>query len=616
MDIKPLYELKDRLRVAAIAGTELIPEDFRLKKAADSFKALEGASPVFKKISEQTDALLSDKCSDRAGALLDTVTLVDSVICTLGTSEVSGEVGELPITDTASRIVDAPYSRLSSIIDALTKSGSGNMETVSNAWAETPELFRDYRVKPAVVKGLGASYSELAEYVVGIITDIGGEMLPLLEKDFDPEGKKEMVRRVMAIDRIGGASENEFYLKTLESAKKDVRKMLIYALRHDESNVDTLIGFTKTEKGKLKDAAIYALGTMDCEKAEQYYNELAKDPAALLIYLKEANAKWAGKLTARIIDEVLVDSNDNKITLSQYHADPKIKLKSGPVFQVLENAMHGKTGAEIEQLYRDFRLTVTNTPVDWQMDQCLQMSIYITRDEGLIKLAIELNNAPETKGKYDRAEAMARLMSREDCSGWLDMKLAEVDKKMRASGEFNMNEPLMSVLWWLHFRNGKYVMERYYYDVLTDGRPVERKTISQPVKEKFIDSLVKYDNIVYTRVIGQLIDFNDKELCRKVGEYYIREFRTVPGMDNVTVIQLKYCGFKNVEGLLADWCRMNPNIEKWGIMRFIEYMPADEEFKVKETRDLVEKLRSGEIKCRLTAADIDWLANWIEENPK
>ncbi len=32
MDIAPLYELKTRLRAAAIAGTNLISEDFRLKR--------------------------------------------------------------------------------------------------------------------------------------------------------------------------------------------------------------------------------------------------------------------------------------------------------------------------------------------------------------------------------------------------------------------------------------------------------------------------------------------------------------------------------------------------------------------------------------------------------
>ena len=46
MDIAPVYELKARLRAAAIAGTNLLSEDFRLKKAAESFAAGVGFTRV------------------------------------------------------------------------------------------------------------------------------------------------------------------------------------------------------------------------------------------------------------------------------------------------------------------------------------------------------------------------------------------------------------------------------------------------------------------------------------------------------------------------------------------------------------------------------------------
>ncbi|MDE6031055.1 MAG: hypothetical protein K2G32_05480, partial [Oscillospiraceae bacterium] len=89
MDIAPVYELRDRLRAAAIAGTNLISEDFRLKKAADSFAPLAKASPVFARINEMTAKLLRDGSPEN---LLDTITLVDAVITTLGTVDIQGEL--------------------------------------------------------------------------------------------------------------------------------------------------------------------------------------------------------------------------------------------------------------------------------------------------------------------------------------------------------------------------------------------------------------------------------------------------------------------------------------------------------------------------------------------
>ena len=50
MDVKPIYELRTRMRAAAIAGTNLLAEDFRFKKAAEAIKPLETASPVLQKL--------------------------------------------------------------------------------------------------------------------------------------------------------------------------------------------------------------------------------------------------------------------------------------------------------------------------------------------------------------------------------------------------------------------------------------------------------------------------------------------------------------------------------------------------------------------------------------
>ena len=37
MDLTPLYELRERLKTSAIAGTTLMEDDFRLKRALEGF---------------------------------------------------------------------------------------------------------------------------------------------------------------------------------------------------------------------------------------------------------------------------------------------------------------------------------------------------------------------------------------------------------------------------------------------------------------------------------------------------------------------------------------------------------------------------------------------------
>ena len=57
--LQPLYDVKERLEAAAMAGTSLIGEDFRLQRAAENLKPLAAASPVFAKIAAGLDKLLA-----------------------------------------------------------------------------------------------------------------------------------------------------------------------------------------------------------------------------------------------------------------------------------------------------------------------------------------------------------------------------------------------------------------------------------------------------------------------------------------------------------------------------------------------------------------------------
>lgn len=195
MDTTPIYELRERLRAAGIAGTNLLTEDFRLKRAYEAFKPLEAASPVFAKLGQMTAQLLSPECQNVQGALLDALTLADAVICTLGVVEIKGEVERLHAAyeeeNTGSTIVNAPCSVLRQLLEALTTSGGGHYASVCELHDSQPQLFDDYRVKYALVQALGASYAELADKVEEWIRESRDRaILPLLYHGFDPRARK------------------------------------------------------------------------------------------------------------------------------------------------------------------------------------------------------------------------------------------------------------------------------------------------------------------------------------------------------------------------------------------------------------------------------------------
>lgn len=593
MDITPVFELRSRLRAAMIAGTNLLSEDFRLKKAAESFSALSGASPVFAKINTMTEKLFSDNSPE---SLLDTITLVDAVITTLGTAEVKGELENLPDNGISSVIVNAPYSQLSAVIDALTSSGSGNYNAILTARKETPELFNDYRVKPALVKGLGASYAELADTAADILKGMGKEIVPLLKKDFDPKGKKEMVRRLNIIEELCGSEENDFYLEQLENAEKDVRKALIYVLRYDERNIDKLIELTKIEKGKAKTAALAALISFDCERSEAFFTEHAKKkPAEVISVLEKVSSKWTSELTARLIDKVLVDDKGNKITLSQA-ADSKVKLKVKTDYWSLNSALWGKWGKDIEKIYREFRCE-SNTPIAVGMDMRLEETILATNDDGLKTLAKELNSAPATKDIYVGAEAAARFLSKEDSSEWFANQITAEYLDRQTSTQHLNNKGIIKTLWKVYFKDGKYYLLNRCYDPINDGWIInEPREVLQPLKGAFSDALMKCSCWEYDRVLGDMIDPNDAEYCDRVGRHFCKQLTgfSGTGFGDISLWSkfIKKCGFNNVKNLALDYFKnVKGRCYNAWVQRVVQDIPGDDRYRLEEARAIIEEAR-------------------------
>lgn len=316
MDTTPVYDLRERLRAAAIAGTNLLPEDFRLKRAYEAFKPLESASSVFAKAGQLTEQLLSSDCQNPQGILLDTISLMDAVICTLGTVDVKGELEQPDMIGTgtamAKRIVHAPCSKVKALIEALTTSGSGNYSLVHDMHTSDSEIFADYRVRYAMVQALGASYAELAEMVKGWLADKDEMLIPLLKKEFDPKGWKGMVRRIQLIEKLAGASENDFYMEMLKTATGEVRTALIGALQHEPSNIEVLFDMEKTEKGKNKQTVLSVLAAMEDERCYGLFHAIAvKKPAEVCECLTPSTTDWAAHLKDLKIYNALRDDRQH-----------------------------------------------------------------------------------------------------------------------------------------------------------------------------------------------------------------------------------------------------------------------------------------------------------------
>ena len=646
MNLEAVYELRERLETAAVAGVNLIQEDFRLKRAVQQMEPYAKASPVFQKIYGMAGKLLTPECEDRAGVLLDTLGLLDAVLCTQGAVTAAGELSPLPGGKKGHACTNAPYSVVAPLVEALTTSGSGHYSTVVDTHETHPELFSDYRVRDALVKALGAKYAELADTAGQWLCQEDKSILPLLTQGFDPAGKKEMARRVQVIDTIAGGSLNDWYISQLEGAKKQVRVMLIYALRHCPENLELLLKLAKTEKYDNKDAARWALARIQNPGALPFWREMME---ADLIengrFFMASNSPAATALTAELLERELEDllAPDD----APWYTEKEKRLAN------LLYALVGKTGPAICDAYRKGAALGTKLdgsrawkngkghineqmffqrpggqkhPFSVALVEVLNQSIQWNPDPGLCTLAEELYES--YGGLWAGPAVCAALLTKgaEEAAA-VGKKLLAPSLLERLTGK-EEKQLLMNLVFGELAGPGGALPDfmRQGMDIV---RPAYRRLNNDPaglVKAFWVDLYYTpiaapldgwwYDLMMRHRMDQKLQYFIDKEdpaLCQKIGEYFCHRIKM-----GVLDMPLQYafsaltgCGWTQWKGLLLSYIQhTSQSVHYWEVRNILQYLPISSKEKGEELADIYAKGRfSGWPEKTVERQIQDWLAD-------
>ncbi len=656
MDTTPIYELRERLRAAAMAGTSLLAEDFRLRRVCETFKPLAAASPVFAKIGQLTEQLLSPDISHPQGALLDAVSLTDAVICTLGAVDVAGEIIPLEIAgseETAdAMIVNAPYSVLKELFEGLEGTGGACYRIRE----EHPALFRDYRVKYALVQALGASYAEFANDVAKwLCEDKDKSILPLLYRDFDPAGKREMVRRVEVIEAVAGADANDFYIKMLDTAQKEVRQALIFALRHHQDNVPLLLEMTKKERGKNKDAAFWALANIENAQAAAYFKKYAeKNPKAVLGYLTDASSEWAAEVVEELCDRVLEQiENINEVSAEEKDLSDVFYL-----LHDLLRALYGKGGAHGCECYRKLlrHLPAVNAlfekrkkqhnPVEkimWRLDflqslanvqylypmgkfisglgLLLMQSLVVNPDADLQVLALELYQAD---AYFLPAAVMTKLLNDEDCADWLEAQLIDQRTSKIAEKRMRMILEAVGFICWDKLKGA--------YELFGSSRNSDilsvRREIQVSHAANMLRWLMRHPSHDTDAVLTNWIPLNDEGLCREAGAYFYQRALTSKDTDSMYLINwdssysmylincMKDCNWNVCKGLGVKFVKEHLSFNANNVYVRLIRLPGDKDAIMEEMREICTMVRSGALKAdRLKPEELEAsMEDWYRRN--
>ncbi|MDE6727417.1 MAG: hypothetical protein K2J80_05690 [Oscillospiraceae bacterium] len=308
----------------------------------------------------------------------------------------------------------------------------------------------------------------------------------------------------------------------------------------------------------------------------------------------------------RLIDELIVDNKCNKITLSQSADVKNVNMKAKTDFYELNAALWGKWGEDIEKIYSEYE-DKDKSP---QMSVRLGDSIILTKNEDLMALAIELNNKSKLKGHYDYAETVAHLLGTEDCSEWLKKKTLELKLKSAIEPKAVHNSFITRVLRMIAFKDGEYVLTVQHLDDTTEQWFDISATITQSI-HALTDILIKNQSEYYNTAMAKWIDPDDRELCDKLGNYYVEQFMKKP--DTYLLNLIHKTNIRNVKGLARAYFSTASSISQFGMRNFFENLPGDMDFKLAEAREIIELFRKGKLKAKF---DVDDFSLWVESGMK
>lgn len=621
MNLQSLYDLKERLEYAAIAGTGLMQEDFRLHRAVEALALLASVNPVFGKISAAAKALLSAPQEERSLRLLDVLSLVDAVVYTQGVSNISGEM--VPAEPGMGTYVEVSYGELQPLLTALSGSGSGRTSLVQKYYAEHPDYFSDFRVLPHAVKALGDNYGELAEFIVTILMKQGTTIIPLLKTGFDPAGKMEMTRRVRLIAKLAGESENDWFVGILPDCKKDVREAVIQALSLSQDNGQLLLDLCQSERGKLKEAALRSLAMMEDPACVDFLRKEIQKKSENVGFLKGVDSVIAADFAADVMQKKLeVFLEDNEV-YDQTELEALIKLTG---------VIAGKYSPRIAQLWHwisqrmeQFSLIVPDKNVrncDFSVAEHLQKTLVQTilwnSQSEMLELAKCL--AVENREWFlccGFLADMAVLTSQQLYEKYAPMIVRNGILKRESKDERNDRIHIMrglSAIRWNPQMHSHYVAFTRF-DSLT-GNSVGSIRKLDGVDAGWIrlltDPTVNEDGAVYNLslsdhyqkvdpaidwVISWLIDGDNPEVCDLAGAWLYRLTR-VTGKFNYHFSDLLICGWKNWKGLLSHCVRKQGEVSYYGIMEWIQRLPVSNLEKAEELRQLDLLVQRKEVKVQ------------------
>ncbi|MFF2888342.1 HEAT repeat domain-containing protein [Paenibacillus sp. NPDC057967] len=281
MSVDLLLNLQQEVRRLFVAGSALAEGDLRISKLVPSLRRIGESAPVFNRLADAAEGLLSAPRADSPAKLLELSTLLSAILHTQGKTDVQGT--PQPVESEGLLLpTDLTYRRLHPLLTALTTKGQGRLEQLRQSYED--RSFLDLRVIPAICGALDDVYAEIPEFVQEkMIPEIGLPAVPALRTGLNLQGGKGDARRLKLLYRLQGELVLELVKEAGNSGAFELKVAAIELLGGYPDQEEFLLEQSAEKRKEVRQAAFFALARLGSPRAIDRLLEAAKSKGGELV---------------------------------------------------------------------------------------------------------------------------------------------------------------------------------------------------------------------------------------------------------------------------------------------------------------------------------------------
>lgn len=267
MSIAVLTQVYDETRRLAIAGSNVAPGDFRLKKLIPPLEQAGAKAPVFAKVAQAVQGVVDSNEKTAPAALLELSSLVNAILYTQGETGCAGDLKPIETQDLGQQTTRTSARLLKPLLEALSQDGGGRVGIIEDAINRG--LFSDLRLVRHALNALDDSYSGITEMVADrVLPQYGRAIVPELRAKLDLKGKKAgHLARLKLLHRIDPDGSRSLVEETLDKGSKEMKVVAIRCLGRSKEDLDYLLKQSQAAAADVREAALEALGRLDATSA-------------------------------------------------------------------------------------------------------------------------------------------------------------------------------------------------------------------------------------------------------------------------------------------------------------------------------------------------------------